>query len=241
MKKFFNIGVLFGLIPLFFGCKSLPIQLSNGSPMAIVTIRSNSYIPWESEDPSEEDDSDSIITGLVTKVLDSNNPELLTAIDRLDYIDEEIRHVIPEINNCQIVDKDKVVKSKIYKRLKKSYYNTLVDSKLATGYKDLTTLGSKNARLLMKEVGAKSILIIDGTFKKKIVNGTRKNGELAGIAFIKFKILNEKGSEVINKVITTITEKSLIIEDGIYDKDEFVLEMNTAINLAIRQFAVMYL
>ena len=93
----------------------------------------------------------------------------------------------------------------------------------------------------MKEVGAKSILIIDGTFKKKIVNGTRKNGELAGIAFIKFKILNEKGSEVINKVITTITEKSLIIEDGIYDKDEFVLEMNTAINLAIRQFAVMYL
>ncbi|WP_407429109.1 hypothetical protein [Treponema sp.] len=231
------------LIAFLTGCGSTKLALKDSSPVAIVSIVGNSQVPWVADDPNNDDEasSDGILSNMVNKLIDGQNPEIVTAKDRLDYADDSFRSIVSEVAACEFIDKNKVVSSERYQNTTASYFNALSATVVATGYKDFTTLGAKNARLIMQEVGANSLIIANFTFEKKLLSGNKWNGEFVGLVTMKVRVLNERGKEIINKTFITQTSERTKISSHKYNKDTFVETLKEAVDSAIRQFAVSYM
>ncbi|MBQ4378132.1 MAG: hypothetical protein II821_02910 [Treponema sp.] len=243
MKKLsLSAFVLTGITMILSGCGSTQISLNEQTPSAVISIIGNTQIPWvdhESEEttPTGEPEAESTLTSLATSFIASQDPEVVTAVDRLDYIYDSIAQNLPDLTGIQVLPKDEVISSEAYKRTTSSYFNTLSATKKATKFKDLSTIGSKSARVLLNSLGAKSAILASATFQKDLNKGTRSNGTIKGIATLKIKMLNEKGKEITNKIYVSETQPVRII-GGDYDKDELVSLMNEAIDGAVRQFCM---
>ncbi len=243
MKRFSLLLLAIGGFALVFaGCTSTNFTLEEFSPSAVISIIGNTQVPWVDHDeevttPTGEPEAESTLTSLASQFTDSKNPELMTAIDRLDYVYDSLAQNLPELTGIEVLSKDDVIKSETYEDLRSSYFNMLSATKKATGYKDLTTIGGKTARVFFNSIGAKSGIIVSCTFQKDIAKGSRSNGMIKGIATLKIKLLNEKGKEVLNKIYASDTEAIKIVS-GDYNKDELVTLLNDAIDAAIRQFCI---
>lgn len=245
MKKISSTIALVCLSALFFlsSCASTKITLSEYSPAAIISVTGTNLVMWQSEkqDSQEDDDSDNVLTGMVNKILDSNNPEILTAVDRLDYADDSFHRIASEISSLDVLSKKSVVGSDIYKYSTRSLFNALSDSTCATGYKDMTVIGAKKARLLIQGLEAKSLVAMDFNFKKILASGNKRNGQVAAAITMKMKILDEKGRVAVNKDYYRQSSQTVLIQGGYYDKDALIEIINTTIDELITAFVVEYM
>ncbi len=223
------------------GCASTKnISLDGKSPMAVVSVTGTSLVPWQEKTKNDSDETlstDGAFNALLNKAIDGKNPEIATAVDRLDYADESFRRIMAETAGVQIIGKSEVVSSDIYEYTRGSFYNSLSDSVCATGYKDMSVLGAKRARIIEEELGAKSLASMDFSFKKVIVKGNKQKGEMAALVTMKIKILDERGREFVNKEYTRKSEKSILISSGYYKKEELLGFINVTIDDLITQFA----
>ncbi len=244
MKK---INVLFlalvGSAFVLTGCASTKISLQESSPVAVISIIGNTQVPWIDEDDetvlaTDEPEAESLLTSMASRIMDSNNPEILTAVDRLDYAFDSASMNILEMTGCAVLPKEEVLSSEAYTYLTPSYFNSLTPTKTATGFKDLTTIGAKNARYLMDSIGAKSLLILSFTFQKDVVKGTKTNGAIGGVVTMKAKLLNNRGREVLNKIFVAKTSEPIKIMRGQYNKDSLVEQLENTIDDVIRQFCM---
>ncbi|MBR4321274.1 hypothetical protein [Treponema sp.] len=225
---------------IFASCGSTKIAMQEHSPVAVFSIVGNSQVPWTADDPHNPDEaeSDGVLSSMVNKLIDGQNPEIVTAVDRLDYADDSIRQIFPEMTGCEILSKDAVIDSEAYKDLSPSYFNLLASTKTATNYKDFTTIGAKKARIALEKIGAKSAIILNFTFQKKLLKGNKWNGDFCGVVTLKAKLLNSRGKEIINKTYEVQTSERTRVSSHKYDKNAFVATFNEAIDSAIRQFAL---
>ncbi len=244
MKK---INVLFlalaGAAFVLTGCGSTKISLQESSPVAVISIIGNTQVPWidESEDstsPGEEPETEGLLTSMAARITDSQNPEILTAVDRLDYAFDSASMNILEMTGCAVLPKEEVLSSEAYTYMAQSYFNMLSATKTATGFKDLTTIGAKNARYLMDSTGAKSLLILSFTFQKDVVKGTKTSGAIGGVVTMKAKLLNNRGREIVNKIFVAKTSDPIKIMHGQYNKDSMVEQLENAIDDVMRQFCM---
>ena len=58
------------------------------------------------------------LSDLVTRLIDSKNPELITYQDRIDYAEESIHYILPDLAGVEILDKKDVVANADGKTLK---------------------------------------------------------------------------------------------------------------------------
>ena len=230
------------LLLLSAGCSSTKnISLEGKSPMAVISVIGTNLVSWQEQTQNDNDETlstDGAFNALLNKAIDSKNPEIATAVDRLDYADESFRRIMAETAELQILDKSKVVDTDIYEYTRGSFYNSLSDSARATGYKDMTVIGAKKARMLESELGVKSLATMDFNFKKTVIKGNRQNGNLAALVMMKIKILDERGREFINKEYTGVSSKTTPIISGYYKKEELLSLINETIDDLITQFAV---
>ena len=230
------------LLLLSAGCASTKnISLEEKSPMAVVSIIGTNLVSWQEQTQNDNDETlstDGAFNALLNKAIDGKNPEIATAVDRLDYADESFRRIMAESAGLQILEKSKVVDTDIYEYTRGSFYNSLSDSARATGYKDMTVIGAKKVRMLESELGVKSLATMDFNFKKTVIKGNRQNGNLAALVMMKIKILDERGREFINKEYTGVSSKTTPIISGYYKKEELISLINETIDDLITQFAV---
>ncbi len=234
---FLSVAALF----LLSGCESTKnVSLDGMSPMALISVAGTNLVSWQEKTKNDSDETlstDGAFNALLNKAIDGKNPEIATAVDRLDYADESFRRIMAETAGVQLLEKSKVVSSDIYEYTRGSFYNSLSDSLCATGYKDMSVLGAKRARIIEEELGAKSLASMDFSFKKVIVKGNKQKGEMAALVTMKIKILDERGREFINKEYTRKSEKSMSILSGYYKKEELLQFINETIDDLITQFA----
>lgn len=227
------------LLLLSAGCSSTKIALSEYSPAAVISVTGTNLVMWQSENQdSDEDDSDNILTGMANKILDSRNPEIETAVDRLDYADESFRRIAGEIAGLSVLPKESVVDSDVYKYSYRSLFNVFSDSTCATDYKDMTVIGAKRSRVLAEGIGAKSLVAMDFNFKKALARGTRHDGQVAAAITMKIKLTDEKGHEAVNKEYSKLSKETTPVKGGYYDKKVLVSLINETIDDLITQFAV---
>ncbi|MBQ9909841.1 MAG: hypothetical protein IJM48_08620 [Treponema sp.] len=244
MKKYLG-PVLFiaAATSLLTGCASTKLSVKESSPVAIISITGNTQIPWvdeESEEvsPTGEPEAESLLTSMASSFTNSQNPEILTAIDRLDYAYDSANLNLLELAGYTVLPKEELLSSEAYTYMAPSYFNMLTATKNATGFKDLSILGAKNARYIMEETGAKSLLALSFTFQKELVRGTRSSGTVGGIVTMKAKILNSRGREVFNKIFVARTSGQIKIMHGQYNKETLIENLNDAIDDAMRQFCI---
>ena len=244
MKKFNTLSLaLVSIAFVLTSCASTKISLQENSPIAVISIIGNTQVPWvdEEEDTvlaTDEPEAESLLTSMASRILDSNNPEILTAVDRLDYAFDSASMNILEMTGCAVLPKEEVLSSEAYNYMTPSYFNSLTPTKTATGFKDLTTIGAKNARNLMDSIGAKSLLIFSFTFQKDVVKGTKTNGAIGGVVTMKAKLLNNRGREVLNKIFAAKTSEPIKIMRGQYNKDSLVEQLENTIDDVMRQFCM---
>lgn len=228
---------------LLAGCGSTKISLQEQSPIAVISIIGNTQVPWvdeesESTTPTGEPEAENLLTSMANRLTDSQNPEILTAVDRLDYAYDSANLNLLEMTGCTVIPKEELLASEAYTYMSPSYFNMLSATKTATGFKDLSVIGAKNARYLMEATGAKSALLLSFTFQKELGKGMKSNGTVNGIVTMKAKLLNSRGREVINKIFEAKTSEPIKIFNGQYNKDLLVEELNDAIDAVIRQFCM---
>ncbi len=240
MKKSSIIGFsCISALLLLSGCASTKIALSEYSPAAVISVTGTNLVMWQSENQNpDEDDSDNILTGMANKILDSRNPEIETAVDRLDYADESLRRIAGEIAGLSVLPKESVVDSDVYKYSYRSLFNVFSDSTCATDYKDMTVIGAKRSRVLAEGIGAKSLVAMDFNFKKALARGTRHDGQIAAAITMKIKLTDEKGHEAVNKEYKKLSKETTPVKGGYYDKKVLVSLINETIDDLITQFAV---
>lgn len=244
MKKFNTLSLaLVGIAFVLTSCASTKISLQESSPVAVISIIGNTQVPWIDEDDetvlaTDEPEAESLLTSMASRIIDSNNPEILTAVDRLDYAFDSANLNILEMTGCAVLPKEEVLSSEAYNYMTPSYFNSLTPTKTATGFKDLTTIGAKNARNLMDSIGAKSLLILSFTFQKDVVKGTKTNGAIGGVVTMKAKLLNNRGREVLNKIFAAKTSEPIKIMHGQYNKDSLVEQLENTIDDVMRQFCM---
>ncbi len=244
MKKISSRIGFAGVAALFFlsGCASTKnITLEEKSPMAVISVIGTNLVAWQEQTQNDSDETlttDGAFNALLNKAIDGKNPEIATAVDRLDYADESFRRVMAETANVKILEKSNVVDTDVYEYTRGSFYNSLSDSVCATGYKDMTVIGAKKARILESGLGAKSLASMDFSFKKTVIKGNRQNGKLAALVVMKIKILDERGREFINKEYSGVSAKTTPILSGYYKKEELLSLINETIDDLITQFAV---
>lgn len=244
MKKFNTLSLaLVGIAFVLTSCASTKISLQESSPVAVISIIGNTQVPWIDEDDeavlaTDEPEAESLLTSMASRIIDSNNPEILTAVDRLDYAFDSASMNILEMTGCAVLPKEEILSSEAYSYMAPSYFNSLTPTKTATGFKDLTTIGAKNARYLMDSLGAKSLLILSFTFQKDVVKGTKTNGAIGGVVTMKAKLLNNRGREVLNKIFVAKTSEPIKIMRGQYNKDSLVEQLENTIDDVMRQFCM---
>lgn len=243
ISKNFLSACIAALAFFFTGCVSTnKTDISGCSPAALISITGTKLVNWKTEKiyDSDEDDSDNdgILNGLLNNTINKNSPEIATATDRLDYADESTRKILPEFAGLQILDKQTVFSSDFYKAKGRVIMNSLEYKTKATGYKDISSIGGKAARILMRETNANSLIILDFSFKKKLADGTRKDGLIAGFAAMNVKFLDRTGKIIINKIYDCNSDKKIKIQDGYYSQTELVELLKSNIDLCLTQFAL---
>lgn len=224
-------------------CKSVPIAINEQGPVAIISVIGNPALPWDIGDAEAEsaDDGNGVLTTLVNKLVDGSNPELQTGKDRLDYAVDSLRAALEENAGVEVISNETLLNSEAYRNINESLFN-MIDSRIgATNFKMLTTLGSKRARLLMEEIGAKSLIFLDFDFRKTSSSGTKWTGNVIPVLTMKVHLLNAKGREVINRSFTLKGADSVRISNRKYDKDALVDLYPALIDNAINQFIVTYI
>lgn len=221
-------------------CGSTKIPLKDHSPVAVITITGNGQVPWltDGNDDTEDGTSDGLLSTMVNKLIDSENPEIVTAVDRLDYANDSVFQILPEMTGAEFLPKEQFLTSEAYDDIDSTYFNILSSVKTATGYKDLTAIGAKRSRMLLKGAGAKAGIFLDFTFQKKQLKGNKWNGRFCGLVTLKAKVVNEKGKTILNKSYVAQTSEVMRVSSHKYDKSAFVSTLNEGIDSTLRMFAM---
>ena len=219
-------------------CASAPVVIADHGPVALVSVVSNTSVPWLDPDDEDADDGNGLLSSMVNGLVDGGNPERLTGAERAERAEERFREVLAEVGGVEVLDREAVVKSRAYGRIGASLYNSLSSTVVPEGYKDLTTLGSKDARLLMEETGARSLVILQLSFHKRLERGNRWNGSLRGGVTMKVRVLGSDGGEISSGTVVGLTSGALEVSGRKYDRDALVEMLPGAAEDAARAFVV---
>lgn len=241
MKKTNIIIPLAAASFLLSGCASTKLAGDTVSPVAIIDVEGNAVIWTEADEydyEAQEDEGGGVLATAVNKLIDGNNPELLTAEDRMNYAEESLRHAL-EDKGITVLDKKLIVENKTYKYDTLNLLGVINTNTTADGYrKGLTSLPAKKARIFLSETGAKSILSAQFYFTKKIEHKT-----VRPLVSMKIIIQDEKGKKILDKDFTAESAKT-VQAYGVYnkyEKTELVPLLNPLIDDVINRFIVEYI
>ncbi|MBQ7159208.1 MAG: hypothetical protein IJS09_07295 [Treponema sp.] len=225
-------------------CTSTNITLSDKVPVAVVTVTANHTLPWLNEETSDgksddaADDPDGLLTYAVNKLISGNNVEMTSDRARVDYAAESLNHLLEETGGFTVVPKKEVISASFYRKSRENILNYMVALVSADGYKNFMTMGSKNARILMDQIGAKSLVMANFTFQKARVSGNKWNGEAAAYAKMEIRLLDSRGKELMDREYSAISINTVPIRDRGYNKEELVELFPEAIDIVINKFVV---
>lgn len=247
MKKYL-ISVLFAVafLPFFGSCASTNYSLlESASPMAVLGVSGNTHVPYYSSEVRDDEfgEEDGLISNAVNAFFGKNNPEILTAADRVDFAEDAFRRLMMENAGVEVVDKKIVMNSPTFAGIGKNSVLAFTDVKIrGKGYKFMDDIGSKKARLIMAETGAKSLVFMSFTFKKMILgDGTNFKGDLAARGDMNILVYNDQGKKVIEDNFTVISANTTELYMTKYDKEAIVEMFPDVIEQLINKFIVKYL
>ena len=164
-----------------FSCATKPVvDISKDFPMAVVSVHSNTTIPWFEEGKTvDEDDQineDGLINSMLNKSINAKNPEINSNKDRIEMAEDKVLTMLINKGNFKLIDKDTVLNNKVYKEVPNGLLDFMSATCIPVGYKKLSPDSRKIARMIMDSLGAKSLMYITFQFEKE-KSSLRRAGE----------------------------------------------------------------
>lgn len=212
------------IFSVFVSCKSTNVNIGDLSPVAIISVTSNASIPWfentTMEGGEKSSDETGLINGLISKTLESDNPEIKSLQTRVDYAADVIRTKL-EAAGVEVVSHDLVDATHEYEKARSNKFN-LGDTYLkATGFEKIGSTSQKN-RELMEETGANSVLYVSFVFKKKKVNYAPLKYGVKAYVKMNVSFSKEDGKGMEKKVYEAYSSDFVEYENGKWDKQAVV-------------------
>lgn len=241
-KSFLLLSIAAGISVFLTGCASTNFSISESGPFAIMSVSSNISVPYYSDETRDDEygTEEGLLGNALTKFLEKNNPEILTALDRVDLCDSEIKRLMEENAGVSFIEKETVLDCEHYRKLMEGLTGYTDVYLRADGYKSIDSIGSKNARLIMSETGAKNLIFAHFVFKKKIVKGSKLSGDICAYASANFSVYDEKGKMILSDDFEVTSLETVHISMLDYDKDALVEMFPDLIDQLINQFIVKY-
>lgn len=183
---------------LFISCGTTQkINPEANTKLAILSIYGNAALPWYELDKNgnEPSPSQGLLGKALTSMFDMENPEMLTAEDRLNYAEDYLKKAFYENFNIEAADKEAVTGSRKYKMLSEGLFSSMNTAKKADGYKLIEKLGAPTISKIYKETGANTAIILKFAFFKKLTSGTKSHGTAVPYVTMRATVYDEKGKE----------------------------------------------
>ncbi len=229
---------------VFSGCKSAPnIDLTDYSPMAVVSIYSNSSVPWYDRDGARNPDGNTNSGGLVTsslnKVIEQNNPEYMTVQER---IDGAARTFLDALEGCgvEIVSMDKVSETQAYKSGYNQFIQKTTTSTPAEGYMVLDYSGNSRNRMIATETGASGSIFAEFIFQKEKVQSGLHDLNVAAKVTLKVYLADSDGKKALYRTYSSLSPKSVPFDNGNWSRASLVEFFPDAIESVVNQFIMDY-
>lgn len=243
-KMLLSLSILCAL-PLFFACQSTKVDLSAYSPVAIMTVYSNSSVPWyESHSASNADKSqmtnDGLLMNTVNRVLGKANPETDTAQARIDEASALISARLCECG-ITVIDPSTLKNCAAYKNTGKKVLDFLGNTLPASGY-DVLTMSNKHVNQAMcKESGAKAVLYVNFRFQKAMVKSGARNNAVAARGAMQVVAANADGKKLFNREYTAVSSASTpLVKTSSWDKEAVCNAFPEVIERVVSDFLLDY-
>lgn len=230
----------FLLIVSFTNCNTTKFNFLSNTKVGILGIEGNVSIYSVDDDFNTNSDNDGIISVSIAKMLGSDNPEIITAQDRIDYAEEYLRYSLENMANIQVVDKETVFQNQIYQNSNGTIFSYMETNIPSKGYKkSLLSLGSKKTRMLLKDIKADYLVSASFEFCKHLIKENNTT-ELFPVVKMNVHVFDANGREVVRKTYLAESSNSVKVE-GTYDKNAFVELFPEVTETVINKFIVDYL
>lgn len=227
-------------VSFFSGCKSTEFTPEVYSPVAIVTVNANYSLPWvvEEKDRTNEEDgkiSNSSLNVFFNSLLNSSDPEILTAPARTDMAGEIIRNTF--INNgFEVIPVEKVYETPSIKKSRLNFLNSVGGFKPATGYKTYENPSSKREKDICSFTGAKSTMYFILEFRKEKKQTGFLTSEIRAHVTLKANVTDSRGKKILKDSYVGISSDCVIMDNKNYDRNEVVELYPEAIQNAMNLF-----
>ncbi len=221
-------------------CKSSQnILLNDYSPVAIQTVYSNSGMPWyvnSSTSTTEVDqEEEGLITGVINKAIDRNNPERDTAQERINLAADLL---VQKMGNLGIeaITPQTHPNAVSYQKKGASFLDSASNYIPAEGYAIIKSNSNGLNRKIAEETGAKAELYIAFKFKKeKVLNGVHEVG-VAARTELQVYGADAKNSKIIYKTYTSTSSKYADLHNSKWNRQEVCEYFPVTIENVINQF-----
>ena len=219
-----------------FSCASTSsIDISKEFPMALVTVSSNTTIPWfESGKNTDEDDDvneDGLINSMLNKSINAKNPEINSNKERIAMAEDKLITMLVNKGNFVLLDKDTVLNSQVYKSVPNGLLDFMSATCIPEGYKKISPDSRKVSRMIMDKLGAKSLLYITFQFEKE-----KAHSEVYARTTMSVRILNNRGKMVVRRDYIGLSSSSVHMYGNSYDKDSLVALFPESVEAAVNKF-----
>ena len=224
LKKIIQFTFLILFMIGAMGCGSVKKIPQNLSPMAVLSLSSNTSVNWYDDGFNKDENvkKGGVLSDQFNKLIDRNNPEHFTASERLTLADDIFREKMLEIAGIQILDRKEFLNSRVYGELTANAFTYIEAREFLEGYTKIQTLGRKKARLIIKELGLKAMFRIEFKFEKKLVQGNLWNGRATAMAEMKVFFIDETGKESRPKTYSAVSPQKIEIAGKNYDQQALV-------------------
>ncbi len=224
---------------LFSSCSSLSTIKDPAavSPLAVITVYSNSEIGWYREEKSNSGLLDNFLSKTINKAKNETVSTLLSRADIL--VNDAEKSLLTAFSTApvKLVEKESIVESSVYVSKSESQLENEGEFIKADGYKILTHNDASFAAQLSKETGANGLVYVNFTFSKLVLTGIEKNGTLGAGVRMNITITDKAGKMLFAKSFYEQSKKSTAVVAGVYNPQALLDLFPPVIDKVCQDFA----
>lgn len=234
MKKM--IASILCAVPLLYSCTSVPKDLAQYTPVAIMTVYGNPAVPLYNEITGGETVEDGILSGAVNRMINKKNPENETAQERIDYASALLSQRMRDFG-LQVIDPSVLKECTAYKNAGKDFLDYLGNTVPAAGYDAITSSNGKLNRMMCAETGAKSALYVKFRFQKVMAKeGVHDKGVAARLVMTVFAT-DANGKALISREYKAVSADYVpLVKTAVWDKEKVMDLYPDLVNRVVTEF-----
>lgn len=232
----------FATLFMLSSCQTFKVNVSEEPVFVIASVHANPNLPWKiaTSDLRSDYNEDtvgngSLINNQINKIFNKDDPELLGAQNRCDYIPEALERYFKQAG-VKYVEHSVLMETEIFKNTETSFMGKMENELPATDYKNWPHGDKKLAKAIAEQTGADYLIYIDGYFQKEKVRNSALDLSAQADATLQITVLDKTGKMVMTKRYNCDSSSTIKAKRSKYDHNDMNDLFPSAIDHCISSF-----